>query len=118
MFSHEGDDFPDSDTEVPMPAEPALPEVIPIHGHDAKCALYNPTAAVGGPRDWQETRQEVVEGSDGARGTCGIGVRRGSRPADTDREDSRWGGGGEGEGGVGGYAATARSRCSFRVVWQ
>jgi len=43
----DGDDLPGSDTEVSPSAAPAdaaeLPEVIPIHGADAKCAFYNPT---------------------------------------------------------------------------
>lgn len=45
-----GDDCepPGSDTEVAasgaaQPAPPTLPEVIPIHGADARCAFYNPT---------------------------------------------------------------------------
>lgn len=47
LDADDDDDLPGSDTEVVPSAAPpevaALPEVIPIHGADARCAFYNPT---------------------------------------------------------------------------
>jgi len=42
QFLTDGEDLPDSDTEAAGQAA-ALPEVIPIHGADARFSFYNPT---------------------------------------------------------------------------
>ena len=65
QFLDNDDDLPSPDTDVvpnaDHPEVAALPEVIPIHGADARWAFYNPTTRGGGMEVGREGVTESVD---------------------------------------------------------